>query len=82
MVSDNWTVERLKTKKIAAHITIGVLRAAVIINVIVYFVRTLQGRPLGLVLLTPALACIFLGILVYAIKRKIEDKLRKFENGI
>jgi hypothetical protein len=63
--------EKLEAKKNAVKISLGVLRALIIINVIYYLVKLWAGRAVGPLLLLPALICVVLGIIVYLYKRKL-----------
>jgi membrane protein YdbS with pleckstrin-like domain len=71
MENENLDREKLASKKNTIKIILGVLRAAVIINVIYYLVKLWAGQAVGPIVLLPAAVCIVFGIIVYMYKRKL-----------
>lgn len=70
---ENETLDRKKSdsQKNFIKISLGVLRAAVIINVIYYLVKMWAGQEVSPVVLLPAAVCVVLGAAVYIYKRKL-----------
>jgi len=75
MENTDLNMEKLEAKKTAVKITLGVLRAAVIINVIFYLVKLWSGQPVTPLVMLPAAACVVIGIFVHILRRRIEQKL-------
>ena len=80
MDTENLDKERLETKRNSIKIILGVLRAAVIINVIFYLVKRWAGQTVSPMVLLPAIICIILGVFFYIFSRKHERELRDQDN--
>lgn len=70
MKQENLTEEKLEARQNAVKIILGVLRAAVIINVIYYLVKLWAGQDIGPLALLPALVCIIIGAILYIYRRR------------
>jgi hypothetical protein len=71
MENENIDREKMEPKKNSIIITLGVLRAAIIINVIYYLVKMWAGQTVGPIVLLPALGCVVIGIFVHIYKKKL-----------
>ena len=73
-------INELKKKKNAAGIILSILVGVIILNILVFVVLIVIGKSFNPSSFVPTFFCIFIGIIIYGGKRKIDEELKRREN--